>query len=210
MSNERRFVSPEDILRMNQGIENVAARGARAAFCSPSRYIILVERAEAFYRRADNAYSNRILSKVVRTLTCEPRPFPNGVLLPVQSPGTQVTHVMVAAGKYGKSYLDADMKAFSMAVAWGTNITAADIAELLGPTNPSANALLEINVLADGKPDSPKDKNYSKVLYVGRVPAAEFAKELTPELKAQLFPENLLETMIAEEAAQAAQGFGPK
>lgn len=210
MSNDRKFVSPEEIRRMNEGIDKVNARGARAAFCSPGKYVILVERAEAFYRRADSAYSNRINSRIVRTLPCEARPFPNGVLLPEQQPGTQVTHVMVAAGKYGKGYLDADIKAFAMAGAWGTNVGAEDITQLLGPENPAANWLLEINVLADGKPDSPKDKNFGKVLYVKRIPAAEFAKDLTPELKAQLFAENLLETMIAEEAEQAKAGFGPK
>ena len=88
--------------------------------------------------------------------------------------------------------------------------TPLDVAELFGPDQGGTNILVEVNSVAKGKDTDPKDKHFATILYTRRVPAAEFAKDLSPADKTLLFPEGMLESMIATEAEQAAAGFGPK
>jgi hypothetical protein len=207
-SNDRKYASPSEIAAQMAGIEAAKATGVRDAHVSPGRYILRVTRTESFTSRA-GAPTNKIDFKVVRVLPCEPRPFPNGVLVKPLILGQEATHIITRDSRYPDYYVR-DTKGFAMACAWGENVTPLDVAELFGPDQGGANILVEVNSVAKGKDTDPKDKHFATILYTRRVPAAEFAKDLSPADKTLLFPEGMLESMIATEAEQAAAGFGPK
>jgi len=209
MSNKRKFLSNEEILAQSQAAAQATGTGKRAPFPTPGRYVLRVGRTQAYLSRKQ-AVTRQIEFRVVRVLPCEARPFQHGVTVAPLQVGAETTIILTLNPAY-PSYFENESKDFATAVAWNLpGITAQDIADLFNDQQAGQDALLVLNVVPNVEPTTPKDKFYTKNFYDGRVPAAEFAKDLSAADKELLFPNGELEKMIALEAEQAAAGFGPK
>lgn len=196
--NQRKFLSDEEILAQSAAAAKATGTGKRAPFPTPGRYLVRVMRTQAYLSRK-GANTRQIEFKVVRVLPCEPRPFQHGVTVEPLKVGAETTIILSMNMAY-PSYFENESKDFAVACAWGNNaVTAADIAVLFNSEQAGTNAILELNVVPNVEPTTPKDKFYTKNFYNGRVSMADFAKGLSAADKALLFADGELEALIAAE-----------